>query len=92
MASRKIILAIVAVLGGAGVLLASLIWASARFDALDAGAPGSSTDILGVAAVVAGLVTLTIGLVLLVQGAAEVRSRRSTSEPRGAASRQLHRS
>lgn len=92
MLSRKVIVALVVTVAGAGLLVGSLVWASARFDALDGGAPGSSTDILGVAAVVAGLVALTIGLILLVQGAAEVRSRRPTSEARGAAPRQLHRS
>ena len=92
MLSRKVIVALVVTIGGAGILVGSLVWASARFDALDGGAPGSSTDILGVAAVVAGLVALTIGLILLIQGAAEVRSRQSTSEPRGVAPRQLHRS
>lgn len=92
MLSRKVIVALVVTIGGAGILVGSLVWASTRFDALDGGAPGSSTDILGVAAVVAGLVALTIGLILLVQGAAEVRSRQSTSEARGVAPRQLHRS
>src|SRR5699024_709542 len=71
MLSRKVIVALVVTVAGAGLLVGSLVWASARFDALDGGAPGSSTDILGVAAVVAGLVALTIGLILLVQGAAE---------------------
>lgn len=56
MLSRKVIVALVVTIGGAGILVGSLVWASTRFDALDGGAPGSSTDILGVAAVVAGLV------------------------------------
>ena len=74
--SRRIALAIAVVVGGIGILIASLMWASARFDALDAGAPDSPTDILAVGAVAAGLIAVTVGLILLVQGVAAAGSRR----------------
>ena len=75
MFSKKIITALVIFVGGVvDALIVSLQWASTRFDALDGGAPGASTDILGVASIFVALVALIVGAFLLIRGIAEVRS------------------
>ena len=74
MFSKKIITALVIFVGGVIALIVSLQWASTRFDALDGGAPGASTDILGVASIFVALVALIVGAFLLIRGIAEVRS------------------